>query len=143
MALRPFTVKLPVLTIYFISGRSCSPNSRRMSAKRSLALSNSACTVLFCTLNSFTIEVPSAKASLACRCSFRTLATLPANVEITPAASAPLSFISFSTGAILFMPPRLPNDSRNERMAAFTSFSIKSENSFTSIPASLAYFAGS
>ena len=40
--INPFTVRLPVLTMYFITGSNCSPSSIRISLKRSFALSSSA-----------------------------------------------------------------------------------------------------
>ena len=87
--------------------------------------------------------MPSAKALLAFSCSRRTRSTLPAKVLMTLAASAPLSCISFSTGAICAIPLILFNASRNEMTAALTSVCIRLVNSSTSICASLAYFAGS
>ena len=139
----PFTVRLPKLMRFFITGSSRSPSSIRTSWKLLRAFSSPACTVLFCTLYSLVMLVPSANALLAFSCSRRTRSTLPAKVLMTLAASAPLSCISFSTGAICAMPPILLRASRNEMTAALTSVCISRVNSSTSICASRAYFAGS
>ena len=87
--------------------------------------------------------VPSVKATFAFSCSLRTRSTLPARVLMTLAASAPLSCISFSTGAICAMPPILLSVERNDITASFTSVSTSCVNCSTSMPANLAYLAGS
>ena len=90
-----------------MTGCNFSPSSTASSVTRFLALSNPACTVLFCTSYSSVTDVASWKAFAASCCSYFIISRLPANAEITWAARAPFSPMSLNTGASTSM---LPNE---------------------------------
>ena len=122
----------------FITGASFSPSSIANSLRRFFALSSPACTVLFCTLNSFVTEVASWKALLASSCCQRTVSTLPARAEITADALAPSSPISLNTGARTSMPPSSCNRSSNIKSPSLVELSKVALNFSRSSPVACA-----
>ena len=122
----------------FITGASFSPSSTASSVNLLRALSSPACTVVFCTLNSFVTEVASWKALLASSCCQRTVSTLPARAEITADALAPSSPISLNTGARTSIPPSSCNRSSNIKSPSLVELSKVALNFSRSRPVACA-----
>ena len=140
---RTFIMALVLVMAYLIAGASFSPSWTATSLKRFFAFSNPACTVLFCTLNSFVTEVPSSKAWLATACWARTSSILPASMVNVCTEREPFSPMSASIGANTSRLPALCRVSRNIKTASLASVLSRLVNFLTSIPAASAYFAGS
>ena len=117
----------------FITGCNFSPSSTAISVTRFLALSSSAWTVVFCTLNSFVTDVPSSKAFAASSCSHFTVSRFPASAEMTCAARAPFSPISLNTGASASMLPILLNVSNRYIKPSLVDFFSSALNLLASI----------
>ena len=79
---------------------------------------------------------------LAISCAASTLSRLLAIEEMAAAARAPSSPRSWKMGSSLSKPPAPENPARTFFKASFMSFSIRSVNSLTPIPATLANSAG-
>ena len=122
---------------------SFSPSSMVRSWNRFLALSSSACTVVFWVLNSLMTLVPSAYDLVAMSCASFTWSRCVATAERTPTARVPLSCISSNIGAISAKPPFDFIACMNFIKPSLALVFIRLENSLTCMPAILANLAGS
>ena len=138
-----FSVSVVVLIMCFMTGISFSPSSMANSFTLLRALSSSASTVVFCTVNSFVTEVASSKAAVACSCCHFTICTFPASVASTCEARAPFSPMFLNTGASTSMLPSFFSCSRSIKSPSFVLRFSAAFSSSKSMPVALAIFDGS
>ena len=132
-----------MLITCFMTGISFSPNSMASSVTRFLALSSSASTVEFCTLNSFVTEVASSNDWVACSCCHFTISTLPAKVAKTCEARAPFSPMFLKTGASTSMLPSFFSCCNNIKSPSLVLRFNALFSSSKSMPVALAILLGS
>ena len=126
-----------------MTGISFSPNSIANSVTRFLALSSSASTVEFCTLNSFVTDVASSNDCVACFCCHFTISTLPAKVAKTCEARAPFSPMFLKTGASTSMLPSFFNCCNNIKSPSLVLRFNALLSSSKSMPVAFAILLGS
>ena len=125
-----------------ITGSNFSPSSTACSRKIFFFFSRSAWTVVFCTVNSLSMDIASWKATFAACCCWRTISTLPAKAANTAEARAPFSPISAKTGASVSMPPNSCKRLSNMSSPSLVLRLHTSANSLTAMPVALAIFSG-